>query len=178
MHFASELFDAHPRYQQLKSLLLDLFSAGEVGDGVYLKGIEHLISVTVAPTQNSTTSTDPSSSVPLPKVHLRTYSISFQRSGVRTPYVNLTPHGPFLDLVLRRNTEPDPTLLEQAMKRPKLKKQDIEKGLGKRKRNQEVDEMGDLRGRIHIPKQDLKELDRSNKRMKGLRSKGADIEED
>ncbi|KIJ53412.1 hypothetical protein M422DRAFT_58589 [Sphaerobolus stellatus SS14] len=177
MHFASELFDAHPRYQQLKSLLLDLFSAGEVGDGIYLKGAEHIISVTVAPTADSTTLTDVSSTAPLPKVHIRTYSIGLQKSGVRTPYVQLTPHGPFLDLALRRNTEPDSALLELAMKRPKLKKQDIEKGLGKRKRNQEVDEMGDLRGRIHIPTQDLKQLDHKNRRMKGLRGRGGKAEE-
>lgn len=173
MHFASELFDAHPRYIQLKSLLLDLFNAGEVGDALYLKGIEHVISVTVtpSPTAISTADTSPTS---LPKVHLRTYSVSLQRSGVRTPYVVLAPHGPFMDLVLRRNTDPPPALLQLAMKRPKLKKQDIEQGLGKRKRNQEVDEMGDLRGRIHIPKQDLSALERKSKRMKGLRNKGGD----
>jgi len=170
MHFASELFDSHPRYQQLKSLLLDLFSAGEVGDGIYLKGIEHVISVTVAPTQESTTISSDTPAASLPKVYIRTYSISFQKSGVRTPYVALKPHGPFIDLSLRRNTDPDPVLLQQAMKRPKLKKQDVEQGLGKRKRNQEVDDMGDLRGRIHIPKQDLTALNRSSKRMKGLRN--------
>lgn len=175
MHFASELFDAHPRYIQLKSFLLDLFSAGEVGDGIYLKGIDHVISVTVAPTPTSSTSDAATSDNPppeistLPKVHLRTYTVAFQKSGQRTPYLALSPHGPSLDLVLRRNTDPDPTLLQLAMKRPKLQKKDVESGLGKRKRNQEVDDMGDLRGRIHVPKQDLSALDRSTKRIKALR---------
>ncbi|GJJ11732.1 hypothetical protein Clacol_005970 [Clathrus columnatus] len=174
MHFASELFDAHPRYMQLKSLLLDLFSAGEIGGGIYLKGIEHVISVTIAPTPSTASASGvvgpaaDSSSI-LPKVYLRTYTVSFQKSGQRTPYVSLSPHGPSLDLVMRRNTDPDPALLQLAMKKPKLKKKDIESGLGKRKRNQEVDDMGDLRGRIHVPKQDLSALDRSTKRAKALR---------
>jgi ribosome production factor 2 len=173
MHFASELFDAHPRYSQLKSLLLDLFSAGEVGDGIHLKGVEHVISVTVAPSP-TTTAVPTTAAETLPKVHLRIYTISFQKSGTRTPYVALAPHGPSIDLVLRRNTDPPPELLQLAMKRPKLKKKDVEQGLGKRKRNQEVDEMGDLRGRIHLPKQDLSALDRGSKRMKGLRKKAED----
>ena len=60
------------------------------------------------------------------------------------------------------------------MKRPKLKKKEVEQGLGKRKRNQEVDAMGDLRGQIHVPKQDLGALERGSKRMKGLRKKTED----
>jgi len=55
-----------------------------------------------------------------------------------------------------------------AMKRPKLKKQDLEKGLGKKRKNMEVDEMGDLRGRVHIAKQDLGKL--QTRKMKGLKS--------
>ena len=171
MHFASGLFDAHPRYVQLKSLLLDLFSAGEVGDAILLKGIEHVISVSVAPAPSTAAVTSTSADV-LPKVHIRTYTLSFQKSGVRTPYTSLTPHGPSLDLVMRRHTDPPPELLALAMKRPKMKKRDVEQGLGKRKRNQEVDEMGDLRGRIHVPKQDLGALERGSKKMKGLREKG------
>lgn len=174
MHFASELFDAHPRYSQLKSLLLDLFSAGEVSDAIHLKGIEHIISVTAAPSPTNSAPATSSSTELLPKVHLRTYTVSFQKSGTRTPYVALAPHGPSLDLILRRNTEPPHALLQLAMKRPKLKKKEVEQGLGKRKRNQEVDAMGDLRGQIHVPKQDLGALERGSKRMKGLRKKTED----
>jgi ribosome production factor 2 len=59
-------------------------------------------------------------------------------------------------------------MLKQAMKRPKLKKTDVEKGLGKRKKNMEVDEMGDLRGRVHVGKQDLLKL--QTRKMKGLKA--------
>lgn len=76
--------------------------------------------------------------------------------------------GPSMDLVLRRHTNPDPELLKQAMRRPKLKKTDVEKGLGKKRKNLEVDEMGDLRGRVHVGKQDLSKL--QTRKMKGLKA--------
>lgn len=182
MHFASELFETHPRFQQLKSLLLDFFN-GEVIDSVCLSGLEHVISVTLAPTPpslNMATSALGETSAPedtsaLPKVHIRAYTVRLLSSGTRIPRVELTPMGPSLDLSLRRHTDADPELLKQAMRRPKLKKQDVEAGLGKRKKNREVDEMGDLRGRIHVAKQDLGKL--QTRKMKGLK-KGRDGEED
>ena len=81
--------------------------------------------------------------------------------------------GPNLDLALRRHQPADPELLKEAMKRPKMKKTDIEKGLGKKRKNVEVDEMGDLRGRLHVGKQDLNKL--QTRKMKGL--KGGDLDE-
>ena len=76
--------------------------------------------------------------------------------------------------MLRRHQEPDAELLKQALKRPKLKKSDVEKGLGKKKKNMEVDEMGDLRGRVHIAKQDLGKL--QTRKMKGLKGGDVDVE--
>lgn len=76
--------------------------------------------------------------------------------------------GPSVDLKLRRHQDADPELLKQALRRPKLKKQDVEKGLGRKKKNLEVDEMGDLRGRIHVAKQDLGKL--QTRKMKGLKA--------
>lgn len=219
LHFASELFDTHPRFMQLKSMLLDFFGS-EVLDGIHLGGVEHVISVQLAPTPpelSSTTGLD-SSAIPsyldtssssnndyknLPKVHLRTYTISLSNPSVTTdstttkttasttskklpPKIELVPMGPFLDLTLRRHTLPSPDMLKSAMRRPKLrKKEDIESGLGKRtreKRNLEVDEMGDLRGRIHLGKQDLSKL--QSRKMKGRKetnesgSSDEDSEED
>jgi ribosome production factor 2 len=83
------------------------------------------------------------------------------------PRVELVPMGPSLDLSLRRHQPADPDLWKAAMRRPKLKKQNVEKGLGKKRKNMEVDEMGDLRGRVHITKQDLTKL--QTRKMKGLR---------
>ncbi|EJD50818.1 Brix-domain-containing protein [Auricularia subglabra TFB-10046 SS5] len=179
LHFASEQFDANPRLAQLKSMLLDMFGGGEASDALCLSGIEHVISVTLGPTPHTTVSATASTSQePLPSIHLRVFSVQLLASGVRTPRVELTPHGPSLDLVLRRHTDPDPELLKQAMKRPKLAKKDVEAGLGKKRKNMEVDEMGDLRGRIHVGKQDLAKL--QGRKMKGLRAgaDGMDVDED
>lgn len=173
MHFASELFDTHPRFVQLKSLLLEFFN-GQAIDSICLAGLDHIISVTVGPTPSDLTTTTaddattPSSSTSsLPKIHIRTYTPRLLASGVKTPRVELTPMGPNLDLTLRRHQDADPDMLKAALKKPKLKKQDVEKGLGKKRKNMEVDEMGDLRGRIHVAKQDLSQLQR--KKVKGLR---------
>ena len=125
---------------------MDFFN-GEVIDSICLKGIEYVISITAGPLPDS-----PSTSSELPKVHIRAYTTRFLSSGTRVPRVELTPMGPSIDLTLRRHQEPDPELLKQALKRPKLKKQDVEKGLGnKRKmRNMEVDM--DEAGRIVLPR--------------------------
>jgi ribosome production factor 2 len=178
MHFASELFDTHPQFIQVKSLLMDFFNA-EVIDSICLAGLEHVISVSLAPAppelshaaQDAVNGTiDPKN---LPKIHLRTYTVRLLSSGTRIPRVELEPMGPFLDLTVRRHQRADPEMWKVAMKRPRLKKQDVEKGLGKKKKNLEVDEMGDLRGRLHVAKQDLGRL--QTRKMKGLK-KGADEE--
>ena len=178
MHFASELFDTHPRFIQLKSILIDFFNGEEI-ESICLPGLEHVISVSCAPTPaalNNAASTNmypnqhPSieDTAILPKVHIRTYTTKLLASGTRIPRVELTPMGPSLDLTLRRHQPADPEMLKQAMKRPKLKKTDVEKGLGKKKKNMEVDEMGDLRGRVHVGKQDLLKL--QTRKMKGLKA--------
>jgi len=179
MHFASELFDSHPRFSQLKSILLDFFN-GEQSDAIALTGLEHVISVSLGPTPpNVTTATtsmdDPSSDskeylATLPPIHIRTFTVQLKKSGTRVPRVQLTPMGPHLDLVLGRHTNPDPEMFKAALKRPKLEKDDVEKGLGKKRKNIETDDMGDLRGQIHLGKQDLSQL--QVRKMKGLKEDG------
>ena len=178
MHFASELFDTHPQFIQVKSLLMDFFNA-EVIDSICLAGLEHVISVSLAPTPaslNNASAEDGAAAaatrddVPLamlPKIHLRTYTVRLLSSGTRIPRAELVPMGPFLDLSLRRHEYADPEVWKASMRRPHVKKQDIEKGLGKKKKNLEVDEMGDLRGKVHLAKQDLGRL--QTRKMKGLK---------
>jgi ribosome production factor 2 len=48
MHFASPLFDTHPRFIQLKQHLIALFN-GEAIESIALAGIEHVISVQLSP---------------------------------------------------------------------------------------------------------------------------------
>lgn len=165
---------------QLKSLLMDLFNA-EVIDSICLPGLEHVISISLAPVPpslNGTSSNTIHDADPqvLPKVHLRTYTVRLLSSGTRIPRVELTPMGPFMDFILRRHQPPDQELWKAAMKRPKMKKTDVEKGLGKKRKNMEVDEMGDLRGRVHVQKQDLEKL--QTRKMKGLKGGAGDVGSD
>lgn len=185
MHFASDLFLTHPRFIQLKSLLLDFFN-GEVVDSICLAGLECIISVSLGPTPASlTTSTAAGTAnmypnrpvmtqggekedlANLPKVHIRTYTTTLLSSGTKIPRVALTPMGPSMDLSLRRHQPADASMLSLAMKKPKMKKGDVEKGLGKKRKNLEVDEMGDLRGRVHVGRQELSGL--QTRKMKGLK---------
>ncbi|KAG8695657.1 rRNA-binding ribosome biosynthesis protein rpf2 [Ceratobasidium sp. 394] len=179
VQFASQLFDTHPRYIQLRSLLLDLFGASQI-DAIHLAGIEHVICISTAPVPPSLTSTsasaDPNENTPLPTIHIRTYTTRLLASGVRVPRVELTPMGPSLDLVLRRHQEADPAVWNLAMKVPKLKKKDVESGLGKKRKNIDVDEMGDVRGRVHVARQDLGKL--QTRKMRGLKRARGDAEED
>lgn len=78
--------------------------------------------------------------------------------------------GPHLDLSLRRHQPAEPERLKEALRRPKMAKRDVERGVGRRKRNVEVDEMGDVRGRVHLGKQDLGKL--QARKMKGLKDGG------
>ena len=151
-------------------------------DSICLPGIEHVISVSLGPTPEGLNTTGEELSMDmdsdaknLPKVHIRTYTINLLASSSRIPRVALEPMGPSLDLTMRRHTPPDAELLKQALRQRKLQKKEIEKGLGKKRKNLEVDEMGDLRGRIHVGRQDLEALKgNSAKKMKGLRGKGKD----
>ena len=142
---------------------MDMFN-GQVIDSICLSGLEHVISVTIAPTPPDL---NPASSTSLPRVHVRTYTFKMLPSGVKTPRVELTPMGPHFDLVLRRNHEADEDVMKAALRRPKVAKKDVDSGLGKKRKNFEVDEMGDLRGRVHVGRQNLDKLQR--KKVKALR---------
>jgi len=166
MHFASDLFESHPRFVQLKSMLLDFFNA-EVIESISLVGLQHIISVSLAPTPSNLT-TDSKDTSTLPLVHIRSYTLKLLASGSRVPRVELVPMGPSFDLAMRRHQDADPVIWKESLRRPKVKKQDVESGLGKKRKNIEVDEMGDLRGRVHVAKQDIGKL--QTRKMKGLKS--------
>jgi ribosome production factor 2 len=150
---------------------------GEVINSICLPGLEYVISVSLAPTPEELQTTGEEIGAEenvnaLPKVHIRTYNVKLLASGARIPRVALEPMGPFLDLSLRRRQLADPEMLKKALQQPKLKKSDVEKGLGKKRKNLEVDEMGDLRGKIHVGKQDLASLKGiRGRKMKGLRDR-------
>ena len=181
MVFHSDLFDTHPTYQLLKSLLLDFFNGHALSE-MPLGAVEHVISITAGPLTPGTSSTE-ETTAPLPLVHLRTYSIALlpAPSSSRAPKLQMTEMGPSIDLSLRRVQAADEERMAQALRRPRVAKKDVESGLGKKRKNIETDEMGDTVGKIHLPRQDLNKM--QGRKMKGLKvhregKKGAAAPED
>lgn len=107
----------------------------------------------------------------LPLVYFRTYTISFLRSGVPTPLVALSPHGPHLTFSLRRSQLPSAEMWKASMKKTVKKSSNGPKV----SKNVDVDEMGDKVGRIYVDSQDLSGL--QSRKFKGLRKTGSKEEE-
>jgi ribosome production factor 2 len=166
LHFASDLFSAHPTLEQLRSAFFSLFVTPSA-EPVHLAGLEHVISIALGPAPEGVALSAETPATQLPPVHVRVYTLSLKRSGTRVPTVALVPMGPALDMRIRRARAADPELMKLALRRPKLGKKDVAAGLGKRKKNIEVDELGDLRGRVHVARQDLGKL--QTRKMKGLK---------
>jgi ribosome production factor 2 len=184
MCFQSSLFSTHPSYILLKSMLLDFYNGHEI-DQIPLEGLEAVMTITAGPLTNEATSTmEPTNGQTdlvvdaakenLPLVHLRVYNTKVSAAaGTKTPQVALTEMGPRLDFQIRRIKFPDEEMMQQALRRAKMEKKNIEKGQGKKKKNIEVDAMGDLVGKIHMGRQELKSL--QSRKMKGLKDPNANI---
>ncbi|GAA6057662.1 hypothetical protein JCM3770_000286 [Rhodotorula araucariae] len=185
----ANLWDSHPTFQQFKSILLDFFRGNEL-DGVSLKGLERVISVTIGDRPQSADgvegalkgagkgkavesligSFNPSAATAtydedkaLPLVHFRTYTVHFMRSGLPQPRVELAPHGPHFTFSMRRSQTPAAEVWKQAMK----KKEKKSSNGPKKSKNLDIDEMGNKVGRIHVDRQDLDKL--QARKFKGLK---------
>lgn len=182
MCFQSSLFSTHPSYILLKSMLLDFYNGHEI-DQIPLEGLEAVMTITAGPLKNEPTSamepTDGQTDLvvdgakeDLPLVHLRVYNAKVTAaSGTKTPQVTLAEMGPRLDFRIRRIKFPAEEMMQQALRRAKMEKKNIEKGHGKKRKNIELDAMGDLIGKIHMGKQELKSL--QSRKMKGLKDPNA-----
>jgi len=187
--------EAKGAFLHLKSLLLDFYRGEELDPNhIALGGLEHVISVSVAPSRKAAPSETDLSSLyraagvssqasgvssvhrcePC-RIHFRVYTIRMIASGTRTPRIELDLCGPSFDFELRRRLPASIDRMTQALKRPKTAEQKSSQGKGKRK-NIDTDEMGDMVGRVHLGRQDLSQL--QVKKMKGLRGKPQFDEED
>ncbi|GAA5829611.1 hypothetical protein JCM11251_000222 [Rhodosporidiobolus azoricus] len=188
----STLWDTHPTFTQFKSLLLDFFRGNEM-DGVALKGLERVISVTIggsaagqegkeaaegaangkgkavdsliAPISGGGATGDYDEDKSLPVVHFRTYTVRFMRSGLPQPRVELEPAGPHFTFSLRRSQLPAAEVWKSAMK--KKEKKAAKKEGEVRNKNVDIDEMGNKIGKVHVDYQDLDKL--QSRKFKGLK---------
>jgi ribosome production factor 2 len=164
-------------------MLLDFYNGHELTE-IPLQGLETVMTVTAGPMDGDQTgessaamalegaNSSAESKEKLPLVHIRVYTVKMLASGTKVPKISLTEMGPRMDLSMRRTQMPDPEMWKEAVKRPKMDKKTITSGQGKKRKNIETDEMGDLVGRVHVGKQDLNSM--KGKRMRTLNATPAE----
>jgi ribosome production factor 2 len=138
-------------YTAAKNFFIDFFK-GEPADKIDVEGLQYIVSISASDIVESAEAK--------PKIHLRAYLIRTKRSGQKLPRVEVEEMGPRMDFRVGRYKEPEESVLKEALKRAKTSQE-------RPKKNIQTDIMGDKMGRIHLGKQDLKEL--QTRKMKGLK---------
>jgi len=147
-------------YTLAKSFFTDFFK-GEPADKVDVEGLQYLVSIMAAEPVPGAESK--------PKIHLRVYLIRTKRSGQKLPRVEVEEMGPRMDFRVGRMKEADEAMMKEALRRVKTTAE-------RPKKNISTDIVGDKMGRIHLGKQDLKEL--QTRKMKGLKRSRDVVDED
>jgi ribosome production factor 2 len=161
--FAGTAFESpvSNEYTLAKSIFLDFFK-GMPMDTIAVEGLQYVVSITVEE--------DAGEGGAKPAIHLRVYTISTKRSGHKLPRVEVEEIGPRMDFRVGRMQEADASVMKEAMRKPRTSEE-------RTKKNITTDTMGDKKGRIHLGKQDLSEL--QTRKMKGLkRARGEEEEEE
>lgn len=154
-------------YTMAKSFFVDFFK-GEPADKVDVEGLQYMVSISARDTVDGEEAK--------PAIHLRVYLIKTKKSGQKLPRVEIEEMGPRIDFRVGRIKEPDEAVLKEAMRKARTSQE-------RPKKNISTDIVGDKIGRIHLGKQDLKEL--QTRKMKGLKrsrdvadSDGEGVDED
>lgn len=162
-----------------RSLLLDFFrfDGGATPSKLDVEALQYVILVSADEPSSSTAAASSSDDDPASKpiLRLRSYLIRTQRSGQKLPRVEVEEMGPRMDFRLGRMREADDAMMKEAMRRARTTDE-------RPKKNITTSALGDKMGRIHLGKQDLKEL--QTRKMKGLKrgrvpdeSADADVDE-
>ncbi|KAJ3065842.1 rRNA-binding ribosome biosynthesis protein rpf2 [Podochytrium sp. JEL0797] len=146
--FNGDLWETDADFVKIKNSLQDLLGNGNgssAADKVNLKGLDHVISVSVDVEK---------------RVHFRTYMVVLKKSGTKLPKVELEECGPAMEFTVGRTRFADEAVYKTAYKVPK-------ELTVKKVKNIERDEMGDKVGRVHMHPQDFTKL--QTRKMKGLK---------
>ncbi|KAL3417586.1 Ribosome biogenesis protein RPF2 [Phlyctema vagabunda] len=138
-------------YSLAKSFFTDFFK-GEPADKVDVEGLQYIVSISARDAVDGEESK--------PSIHLRVYLIRTKKSGQKLPRVEVEEMGPRMDFRVGRIKEADESMMKEAMRRARTSAE-------RPKKNITTDIVGDKMGRIHLGKQDLKEL--QTRKMKGLK---------
>jgi ribosome production factor 2 len=138
-------------YTMAKSFFIDFFK-GEPADKVDVEGLQYIVSISARDTVDGEEAK--------PMIHLRVYLIKTKRSGQKLPRVEVEEMGPRMDFRVGRMREADESVLKEAMRKARTSEE-------RPKKNIQTDIVGDKVGRIHLGRQDLKDL--QTRKMKGLK---------
>jgi ribosome production factor 2 len=138
-------------YTLAKSYFVDFFK-GEPSDKIDVEGLRYMVLISARDEVDGEEAK--------PKIHLRVYLIKTKRSGQKLPRAEVEEMGPRMDFRVGRVKEADEDMLKQAMRKARTTAE-------RPKKNITTDIVGDKIGRIHLGKQDLKEL--QTRKMKGLK---------
>lgn len=147
-------------YTMAKSFFIDFFK-GEPADKVDVEGLQYMVAISARDSVDGEEAK--------PKIHLRVYLIKTKKSGQKLPRVEIEEMGPRMDFRIGRMKEPEEAMLKEALRKPRTT-------LERPKKNISTDTMGDKVARIHVGKQDLKEL--QTRKMKGLKRSRDVVDDD
>ncbi|GJN88374.1 hypothetical protein Rhopal_001340-T1 [Rhodotorula paludigena] len=200
----ANLWDSHPTFQQFKSLLLDFFRGNEM-DGVSLKGLQRVISVTIGDSPASAADVEGAATANGAGKGKAVESLIGSLNGAGTAagqdYVedkSLPPvHFRTYSVQFMRSGLPQPRVelsphgphFTFSLRRSQLPGVEVQKQAYKKaekksaaskpkNKNIDIDEMGDKVGRVYLNPQDLGKL--QSRKFKGLKKRrnGDDGEED
>ena len=137
-------------YTMAKSMFLDLFR-GEDASSVDVEGLQVMIHIAAGEEVDGE---------PPPMIHMRVYRLTTKNSGQKLPRIETEEIGPRISFRVGRVQEADEKLMSEALKKPKQLEP-------KRKKNVDMDEIGDKIGRVHVGKQNLSQM--QTRKMKGLK---------
>lgn len=145
-------------YTLAKSFFTDFFK-GEPADKIDVEGLQYMVHISARDEVDGEEAR--------PKIHLRVYLIKTKKSGGSLPRVEIEEMGPRMDFRVGRMREADESVMKEALKKARG-------GVERPKKNITTDIVGDKIGRIHLGKQDLKDL--QTRKMKGLKKRSRDDE--
>ncbi|KAG2383657.1 hypothetical protein C9374_004328 [Naegleria lovaniensis] len=144
--FKGDEFKNNPEFESIRSLFIDFFRMEDTPE-VNLLGLDHVISITSL--DNNT-------------LAFNHYKINFEKSGQKTPHVELVDIGPSMKLQIRRKRWASDDMKKNAMKVP-----DVLKKSKDRLKNVFRDELGNVQAKIHVKQQDISTI--GTKRYKAMR---------
>ena len=148
------------QYTLAKSLFTDVFRGGESAT-VDVEGLQLMINFAAGEEVQDGSAA---------KIHMRCWRIVTKRSRQKLPRVEVEEMGPRIDFTIGRTKEAEASVWKEAMRKPKGVEAMV-------KKNVETDVVGDKIGRIHLGRQDLREL--QTRKMKGLkRHRDDEVDED